>query len=108
VTGTFAEDQRVKNLGVKNLRARKQRVTEQLRQEEYSELPTTKRLIASCRSDVAAARLPLSSNRTLSDAQRNQLWLLVDSREWFIRMVAKDYSAELERIDRELETELMR
>jgi hypothetical protein len=40
--------------------------------------------------------------------QRNELWLLVDRRELFIRMVAKDYSAELERIDRELETELMR
>lgn len=108
MTGTFAEDIRVKNLGVKNLRARKLRVTEQLRQEEYCELPATKRLIAACRSDVAAARLRLSCNRTLTEAQRNEIWLLVDSSEWFIRMVAKDYDAELERIDRELETELMR
>ncbi len=84
------------------------RVTELLQQQEYIELPTTKRLIASCRREVAAALLKLSSNRTLSDAQRNELWLLVDRREWFIRMVAKDYNAELEQIDRELETELMR
>jgi hypothetical protein len=84
------------------------RVTELLQQQEYFELPTTKRLIASCRREVAAALLKLSSNRTLSDTQRNELWLLVDRRELFIRMVAKDYSAELERIDRELETELMR
>ena len=84
------------------------RVTDLLQQQQYFELPTTKRLIASCRRDVAAARLKLCSNRTLSDAQRNELWLLVDRRELFIRMVAKDYSAELEQIDRELETELMR
>jgi hypothetical protein len=88
---------------VKNLR-----VTELLRQREYSELPTTKRLIASCRRDIAMARLRLSSNRSLTDAERDEIWLLVDRREWFIRMVAKDYNAELERIDRELETELMR
>ena len=92
---------------VKKLRVTKPHVTELLRQPEYFELPATKRLIASCRRDVAAARLRLSS-RVLTDSQRNEIWLLVDSREWFIRMVAKDYDAELERIDRELETELMR
>jgi hypothetical protein len=47
--------------------------------------------------------LNLSSNRLLTDEQRSQLWLLIDSREWFIRMVAKDYNAELEQIDRQLE-----
>jgi hypothetical protein len=29
-------------------------------------------------------------------------------REWFIRMVAKDFNGELEQIDRELEAELSR
>jgi len=42
----------------------------------------------------------------LTNGQRNDLWLLVDSREWFIRMVAKNYNAEIEQIDRELEAEL--
>ena len=83
-------------------------VTELLNKQEYYELPTTRRLIAFRRKDIAAARLKLGTSRTLSDAQRSELWLLVDSHEWFIRMVAKDYAAELERIDRELEAQLSR
>ena len=83
-------------------------VTELLNEQEYYELPTTKRLIAFCRKDIAAARMKLGTNRTLSDAQRSELWQLVDSHEWFIRMVAKDYTAELEQIDRQLEAELSR
>jgi len=88
--------------------AEEKHVTELLKEQEYYELPTTKRLIVSCRKDIAAARLKLGANRTLSDAQRCELWCLVDSHEWFIRMVAKDYAAELEMIDRELEAELSR
>jgi len=88
--------------------AGEKRVTKLLGDQEYYELPTTRRLISLCRRDVVAARLKLCANRTLSDAQRSELWLLVDGREWFIRMVAKDYQAELEQIDRELESELQR
>ena len=88
--------------------AEEMHVTELLKEQEYYELPTTKRLIAVCRKDIAAARLKLGTNRALSDAQRSELWHLVDSHEWFIRMVAKDYAAELEMIDRELEAELSR
>ena len=88
--------------------AEDKRVTELLGDQEYYELPTTKRLISLCRKDIVAARLKLCANRTLSDTQRSELWLLVDGREWFIRMVAKDYQAELEQIDRELESELQR
>ncbi len=88
--------------------AEEKHVTELLNEQEYYELPTTKRLIGRCRKDIAVARLKLGTNRTLSDAQRSELWLLVDSREWFIRMVAKDYPAELELIDRQIEAELSR
>jgi hypothetical protein len=83
-------------------------VPELLSDQEYYELPTTKRQIAFRRKDIAAARLKLGTSRTLSDTQRSELWRLVDSHEWFIRMVAKDYAAELELIDRELEAELSR
>ena len=81
-------------------------VTELLKEQEYYELPTTKRLIAMCRKHIVDARMKLSTNRMLTNGQRNDLWLLVDSREWFIRMVAKNYNAEIEQIDRELEAEL--
>jgi len=83
-------------------------VTELLGDQRYYELPTTKRLISSCRRDIVTTRLKLCANRTLSDMQRSELWHLVDSREWFIRMLAKDYREELEQIDRELESELQR
>ena len=88
--------------------AEDKRVTELLGDQEYYELPTTKRQISLCRKDIVAARLRLSADRMLSDTQRSELWRLVDGSEWFIRMVAKDYQAELERIDRELEAELQR
>jgi hypothetical protein len=79
---------------------------ELLKEQEYYELPTTKRLIAMCRNHIAHARMKLVTNRTLTDGQRLDLWHLVESREWFIRMVAKNYDAELEQIDRELEADL--
>jgi hypothetical protein len=59
-----------------------------------------------CRKHIVDARMNMSTNRMLTNGQRNDLWLLVDSREWFIRMVAKNYNAEIEQIDRELEAEL--
>ena len=55
-----------------------------------------------------AARINLATDRSLTDEHRVALWTLIDSHEWFLRMVAKDYAAELERIDRELEIELSR
>jgi hypothetical protein len=91
---------------VDKINAEDERMMELLKTQEYYELPTTKRLIAMCRKHIVDARMKLSTNRMLTNGQRNDLWLLVDSREWFIRMVAKNYNAEIEQIDRELEAEL--
>lgn len=88
--------------------AEEKRVSALLKQQEYSELPATKHLIALCRKDIVDVRLKLATNRTLTDDQRTELWQIVDSREWFLKMVARDYSGELEQIDRELEAELSR
>jgi hypothetical protein len=85
-----------------------QRVSELLNEQEYIELPTTKKLMGLRRRDVVAARIKLATDRSLTDERRAALWTLIDSREWFLRMVAKNYAAELERIDRELEIELSR
>jgi hypothetical protein len=105
---TYAKLGEVHPEDVGSIIAEEKHVTELLNKQEYYELPTTKRLIAACRKDIAAARLKLGTIRTLSDGQRSELWGLVDSHEWFIRMVAKDYTAELELIDRALEAELSR
>lgn len=83
-------------------------MSELLNEQQYFELPTTKKLIGRCRRDVVAARIRLATDRSLNDENRGALWTLIDSREWFLKMVAKDYPGELERIDRELEIELTR
>ena len=38
----------------------------------------------------------------------DQLWQIIDAREWFVKMVSQDYAGQLEEIDRELEAELGR
>jgi hypothetical protein len=83
-------------------------VTELLKQQGYYERPETKRLIALCRKDIVNAHIRLATDRALNRGRREDLWMLVDRRELFVKMVAKDYKAELERIDRELEAELSR
>jgi hypothetical protein len=92
----------------RGIEAEESAVTELLKQQEYYELPPITRLIASCRQDIVSARIKLATYRSLNQEQRDALWAWVDSREWFLRMVAKDYTAELEKIDRELEMELSR
>jgi len=82
-------------------------VAELLKDQEYLEDPRTKELIALCRKDIIDARIKLATS-SLNQEQRDELWQLVDSREWFVKMVAKDYRSELEQIDRELEAELTR
>jgi len=83
-------------------------VAELLKEDQYFELPVTTRLIARSRKDVVLARVKLATDRTLTDAERTALWTLIDRSEWFVRMVAKDYAGELERIDRDLEAEFSR
>ena len=39
---------------------------------------------------------------------KNSIWHGIDCREWFIKMVADDYHAEMETIDRMIEAELRR
>ena len=92
----------------KRIEDEEKRVSEMLRKQEYYELFETKQLIALYRKDIVDARIQVASNRELTSEQRFELWNLVDSREWFLKMVAKDYTGELEQIDRELEAELNR
>ena len=82
-------------------------MAELLKDQEYLEDPRTKELIALCRKDIIDARIKLATS-SLNQEQRDELWQLVDSREWFVKMVAKDYRSELEQIDRQLEAELTR
>ena len=44
----------------------------------------------------------------LAPQRQDSIWHGIDCREWFIKMVADDYRAEMEIIDRMLEAELRR
>ena len=64
----------------------------------------TKRLIALCRTEVACARVMLT--RSPSPDHRRMLSSLIENREMFIRILSEDYYAEMENIDREIESAL--
>jgi hypothetical protein len=57
---------------------------------------------------VAAARAALATDRPRNEEARRELWAIVDARLWFVELVAKDYAAELDRIERDLASELSR
>jgi len=56
-------------------------MTELLKQQEYYELPETKRLIAMRRKDIVDARIRLTVDLSLNQEQRDTLWMLIDRRE---------------------------
>jgi hypothetical protein len=59
------------------------------------------------RGEIVQARIRLA-DEGLSTHQRAELWRIVDYREWCLQMLVRDFPAELERIDREIERELRR
>ena len=61
----------------------------------------------SWRRDIVQARIKLA-DEGLTYNQRHELWQVVDCREWCLKMLVRDFPAELERIDREIEHELRR
>ena len=59
------------------------------------------------RRDIVRDRIRLA-DEGLSEAQRAELWQVVDCQEWCLRMLVEDFPRELERIDREIEAALRR
>ena len=59
------------------------------------------------RSEIVQARIRLA-DEGLTYNQRAELWRIVDYRELCLQMLVRDFPAELERIDREIEHELRR
>jgi hypothetical protein len=72
-----------------------------------SHFPGSQFLVALWRRDIVKARIKLVSEQ-LSAQRRDAIWQAIDCREWFIKMVADDFHAEMETIDRMLEAELRR
>lgn len=70
-----------------------------------SKLTDTKEwLVPLWRRDIVEARIKLIEPN-LSEAQRHYLWESIDAREMLIKLVATNFKAELEQIDREIEDE---
>jgi hypothetical protein len=69
------------------------------------QLKSVQKCLALWRRAIVHARIRLASD-ALSPQQQRELWQAVDCREWFIKMVARDFEAELEQIDREIEDAL--
>lgn len=59
------------------------------------------------RREIVQARIRLADEH-LSAAERAELWRIVDHREDCLRTTVRDFAAELERIDREIESALRR
>jgi hypothetical protein len=78
------------------------------RPQKYDDADITRQLVTLLRNGIVTTRIKLASSDNLSAAQVSELWRVIDAQEWLIRMVAKDYKAELEQIDRELESKLIR
>jgi len=77
-----------------------------LEEKDYASHPGTQRLIAMCRDEIKTARLKLASDRTLTPDAHRALWSLIEAREWFLRLVSKDYAGELAQLEAELDVEL--
>jgi hypothetical protein len=61
--------------------------------------------VADWRRQIVEARIELADD-DIAPARHYELWSIVDTREWLIKLAAKDFEAELELIDREIEAEL--
>ena len=55
-----------------------------------------------CRRDIVASLIKIASE-TGRPYRLRELWRVVEARENLLRLVATDYDAELEQIDRDLE-----
>lgn len=64
-------------------------------------------LVANWRREIVETRIKLASGR-LSHTEEQSLWQVVDARERFIKIVSKDFEAEMEKIDRDIEHALRR
>ena len=65
-------------------------------------------LVALWRRDIVKARIRLVSEGSNIDRVQDAIWSGIDCREWFIKIMAEDFHAELETIDHMIEAELRR
>lgn len=79
-----------------------------LEKKNFAENGGTKELLSVCRKDILTAKKKLATDKGLlgKEAEQRELWFIIESRQWTIDMISRDYDGELKSIERELEAEL--
>src|ERR1041385_732868 len=83
---------------IEQIETEQARLSQLLKQQDYSLLPETQRLIYLCRNNILFARRRLATERALSSEMRDALWTMIEAREWFLSMVVKDFESEIAQI----------
>ena len=90
----------------KRIEEDEKRLNELLAMQEFATLPVVRGLVDKCREDILFARKALATNRQLTVEARAELWHIIDAREWFVKLVVKDFAAEVAQLSAELDREL--
>lgn len=91
---------------IARIEADEKRFNELLAMQEFAQLPVVRGLIDQCRTDILFARKALATNRQLDEKARAELWHIIDAREWFVRLVVKDFETEKAQFEATLDGEL--
>lgn len=93
---------------IERLDAESKRIGTLLKAKELAENEAVKEMIDMCRQDILMARTKLATDRRLvgDEKAQRELWFIVEAREWFLKMMTKDFDSELESIQTELQMEL--
>jgi hypothetical protein len=106
VERTSADERRVRKISalrqkypndVEHIEREEKRVKAFLNLKEFASLETTQELLTMCRDEIVRARKRLATDRSLLEDPfaQQELWTIVDSRKWFIDLVARDFESEL-------------
>src|SRR5262245_23578362 len=93
---------------VQRIEADERRMSDLLKMQEFASEPIVQEFLSLCRKDILVARKMLATNRRLSEEAGAECWHVIDAREWFLKLVSKDFKAELGQLERDLDGELSR
>jgi len=107
----FKTFQKLKDLypeDIARIQAEEENVKALLKKKQFAHNDGTKEMIALCRENIIEARKKLATDKTLlgNESAQMELWFIIESRQWVLDMVSRDYDTEIESIERSLESEL--
>lgn len=90
------------------LESETERVKNLLKRKDFQLNETTQELLKLCKKEILTARIKLASDKSLiTDSKTTQdLWTLIESREWVIKFISVDCDDVLKSLENELMVEL--